>query len=441
MAPRIARRLSASGVVLLVASLLVAGPAAAEDSCGHLGARLTGWPTEDLSLQSHIDDLPMFYWGVEGTGDVQVTIQGEGHYCGTNPETTVKYATSNGSATAPSDYQAKSGQVTITGWDIDWEAAEVFIPIVDDSVEDSRGAEWFKFALTGGEANLLTPKEAPVFIVDNDGSHRVTLPDSPYNSVQISELTGAISTNPDVQIPIFRAGPATNQVVVPYTITPGAGVTGADYTDMSSGSVTIPANQRMGLIKLAITDDFEDEADEQLSIQIAAPAGTAVETATHTVTILDNDVAGGDQTAPKTSFHHPKHNKTYKRTNYLARTIHVFAPGEDLEPSGIEYAQTALRKTKTNGACLWWNGNGWTPDGCGNAGLHQHWLPTWFFDPWNDKLIYEYPKSPNSLDPLKPSIGTKVKNYFVYSRAEDNAGNMEETFEMGRNKNRFEIAP
>jgi hypothetical protein len=43
------------------------------------------------------------------------------------------------------------------------------------------------------------------------------------------------------------------------------------------------------------------------------------------------------------------------------------------------------------------------------------------------------------MKPLKPSIGTKIKNYFVYGWARDNLGNEETSFQMGRNKNRFEV--
>jgi hypothetical protein len=436
MAPRTTRRLSTSGAVLLVTGLLLVGPAAADACAGHVGQRLTEWATEDPSLQSHIDDPPVFYWGAENAGSVTFTIQVFGHSC-SSPDTSIQWATENGSAVAASDYTARSGSKQLQGWDIDWPSWTVDVPLNNDSGTDSRAAEWFKAKITGGEANIRPPSEAPIFIVDDEGSHRVTLPDSPYNSVQISESTAQISTGPDVQIPVFRAGLANDPVVVPYTIAPGAGVTAGDYTDTTSGSVTIPSGERMALIKLGITDDFEDETDEQLTVQIAAPTDATVETATSTVTIIDNDVPGGDQTAPKTSFHHPKHNRTYKATNYLARTIHVFTPADD--PSGIEYAETALRRKKTNGNCHWWNGTGWTPDGCSVAALHRHWLQTWFFDNFGDKLIYEYPKSPKVLDPLKPSIGTKIKNYFVYSRAEDGVGNLETKFELGRNKNRFEV--
>lgn len=438
MPPRIARRLSASGVVVLVASFLLVGPAAA-DACPHLGVRLSEWPTEHPSLESQIDDMPIFYWGSENAGSISVTIQAEGHYCGTDLTTTAEYATSDGTATN-SDYTPKSGTVTMTGWDIDWEAAEVQVPVTNDSLTDSRAAEWFKFALTGGEANLLNPKEAPVFIVDDEGAHRVALPDDPWDDVQISEST-ARTPDPDVQIPVFRAGPSTDSIAVTYQVTGGAGITASDYTDVSGGTVSIPGGQRMATIKLSIADDLEVESSEQLTVQLTGAGSAALaDTASSTVSIIDNDVPGGDNIAPETWFHHPKHLVTYKFGTAKARTIHVYAPGEDDEPSGIDFAETALKRVKKDGTCQWWNGKtAWVQDGCGDAARHDNWLSTKFLglNPNNGALLYEEFLEEN----LKPSVGAKsnFRFYFVYSRAEDGAGNMETALELGRNKNRFEI--
>jgi hypothetical protein len=40
---------------------------------------------------------------------------------------------------------------------------------------------------------------------------------------------------------------------------------------------------------------------------------------------------------------------------------------------------------------------------------------------------------------LSPSIGTKIKNYRAWTRAEDGAGNLETSFQVGRNLSTFEV--
>ena len=436
--PRIASRLVPAVAIAVLATLPVVGPAAAaDDSCTHVQVRLTEWPTEDPSGQTYLDDQPVFYWGAEGAGSTFFTMQVSGHYCGPDVNIPLKWTTDNGTALAGSDYTDKDGQTTVTGFDTTWDSHTVSVPILDDaSIEPP--AEYFKATIDpGSHPFILDPRQAPVFVVDNDGTDRVTLPPDPYDAVSMSELTAQYSTGPDVQIPVFRAGPATGTINVPYTVTAGSGVTDGDYNVLSPAQLEFTTGERVEYVKLELLDDLADEANETLTVTVDPPTGVGEGTTTNTVTIVDNDTSSGDNTPPATSFHHPLHGKTYERTNYLARTIHVFAPGPSLEPSGIDWVQTALRKTKTSGACAWWNGSGWSPGSCGTP----RWLQTWFFDTFDNKQIWEYPKSPNALAPLKPSIGTTVKNYYVYARAADKAGNVETTFELGRNKNRFEVKP
>lgn len=437
--PRIASRLVPAVAIAVLATLPVVGPAAAaDDSCTHVQVRLTQWPTEDLSGQTYLDDPPILYWGVEGAGSAQFTLQVFGHYCGPDTNINIQWATDDGTAVAGSDYTDRDGSTTVTGADTDWGSHDVTVPITNPATPDPESAvEYFIARISGGHALIAQPSQAPVFIVDNDGTDRVTLPPDHYDAVSISELTAQYSTGPDVQIPVFRAGPAAGTISVPYTVTGGSGVTDGDYNVLSPAQLEFTTGERVEYVKLELIDDLADEANETLTVTVDPPTGVGEGTTTNTVTIVDNDTSTGDNTPPATSFHHPLHNKTYESTNYLARTIHVFAPGTAQEPSGIDWVQTALRKTKMSGACAWWNGSGWSPGSCGTP----RWLQTWFFDTFDNKQIWEYPKSPNALAPLKPSIGTKVKNYYVYARAADKAGNVETSFQLGRNKNRFEVKP
>jgi hypothetical protein len=427
------RHLASAAAVAVLASLLVVGPAAAHACATHpLSVRLNGF-ANGFGFQ----DPPHYYWGAEGGGNVGILFNAFGHDCSGQP-TSLKWSTVNGTAVAPGDFTAVNGkQEHLDGTTQDGEESFADATVtVNNDPNTENAVETFKVKIDSsphGSLNHGYPIEAPVHVVDNEGPLRVGFPAGV--SPTIRELDGHFAVNPDVRIPVFRAGPSTTgNVVVNYTITP------ADdgYTDLTGGSVTIPSGQRRALIDLAIKLD-NDGTDEVLKVTLTGGA-TLAEHTTATVTIDDNYFPGSDTTAPSTSFHHPKHNKVYKAGNLLARTIHVFAPGPSLEPAGIDWAQTALRRKKTNGSCQWLKANGnWAKDKCGKAGLYRHWLPTWFFDEWNNKEIWEYPKSPKIMDKLKPSQGTKIKNYFVYSRAADNLGNVEDTFQLGRNKNRFEI--
>jgi hypothetical protein len=43
------------------------------------------------------------------------------------------------------------------------------------------------------------------------------------------------------------------------------------------------------------------------------------------------------------------------------------------------------------------------------------------------------------LDPLRPTVGTKIRSYTAFSRARDGAGHVESKLVRGRNMNTFEV--
>jgi hypothetical protein len=189
--------------------------------------------------------------------------------------------------------------------------------------------------------------------------------------------------------------------------------------------VDFAASQHFKSATVTVQSDAETDPNETIIVNLVGGQSPS----SLTITILDEE---SDNTAPETSFHHPKHNQTLMYKSPKARSIHVFVPKD---PSGILSAQTALRKIKKSGACQWWDGNGWSPDSCSDAARFDHWLSTKRILTLNNKFVYEHMLKEH----LKPSMGTKIKKYVVYSRAQDGAGNMESVVELGRNKNKFEI--
>jgi hypothetical protein len=427
-APRIRRRLASASAVAVLASLLVVGPAAAHACATHVGARLDGFVNGR-------QDLPYYYFA-PGEGDVVLVFNAFGDECSGEP-TYVDWSTFNGTALAGEDFQQvvdKRVPLGALSADLHETFNEDTLNVLSDSTPED-AVETLTVKLTGGEASLNYggPSEAPVHIVDDDGAARVGLPWGPATT--IIELDGHFAPNPDIQLPVFRAGTDTStQVVVNYSITaPEEG----DYTDITGGQVTIPIGQRHATIQLAINRD-DDATDENLSIQLTgATNATLAENTSTTVVIDDNYFPGSDDDPPLTSFHHPKNGVTYKFGSAKARTVHVYAPGMSVEPSGIvdSSVKTALKRTMKSGGCKWWNGSGWVNDGCADSNRNQHWLKTEFLYIFNGKRLYEHFLKQN----LPPSVGTKTKFFHVYSTAQDGAGNWDDQIDLGRNKNKFEI--
>ncbi len=112
----------------------------------------------------------------EGGGNVVLTFQ---RVNGDDGAVSVHYATSNGSATAGSDYTAKSG--TVNWADNDDNNKTVSVPILNDATPES--AETFTVTLSspGGGASLGSPSAATVTIADNDGGGGGNPPAAPDN--------------------------------------------------------------------------------------------------------------------------------------------------------------------------------------------------------------------------------------------------------------------
>ena len=125
---------------------------------------------------------------------------------------------------------------------------------------------------------------------------------------------------------------------------------------------------------------------------------------------------------PTTELTKPLDGKTYPKSK-----TGTFR-GTAIDPQGPVFSvEIALRRKKTNGDCGWWDGGSFVPGPCSA----KQFLGAEGTDTWSYALGTT----------LKPSMGTNIANYTMYSRANDTDGNTEDQFEKGRNLARFEVKP
>ncbi|MCY4053194.1 MAG: hypothetical protein OXE98_04865, partial [Hyphomicrobiales bacterium] len=90
--------------------------------------------------------------------------------------------------------------------------------------------------------------------------------------------------------------PLSQPVTLAVVATSGTAVQGTDYV-ISSGTITIPANTTSAALTLTSIDNDVDGADETITFTLRGkllPDGVTVGAkSTHTVTIIDDDIAGG----------------------------------------------------------------------------------------------------------------------------------------------------
>ena len=196
---------------------------------------------------------------------------------------TASYTTSDGSATAGSDFTAASGKVTFLA---DSRSAGITIDLIDDSVAES--TETFTVTLTSPSSSAsLGDATATGTIEDDDLSFTL-------------DIAGGGT--------VGEGGSATFTVTLtplPATATPGEEITvrwdtangtamGSDYT-AGGGTLRFAAGANGSATRqltVATTDDTRDEPDEDFTVTLSKETGerARIGTATATATITDNDV-------------------------------------------------------------------------------------------------------------------------------------------------------
>ncbi|MEZ4511922.1 MAG: Calx-beta domain-containing protein [Chloroflexota bacterium] len=215
----------------------------------------------------------------EGAATAVITV--ELSKAAANP-VSVQYASSNGTASAGSDYTAVSGTLNFGVG----ETSKTFnVPITNDTV--SEPSETVNLTLSNATSvGLGTPATAVLTILDND-QPTVQLSSS---TTSVDETAGTTSFNVTLSHTTYQP------VTVDLASADGTASAGSDYTAISQ-TVTIPAGQTSYLVTVTVADDSWYEGAETAVFTLTNPTGATLGTpASLTLTIND------DETAPTVSF-------------------------------------------------------------------------------------------------------------------------------------------
>jgi len=190
---------------------------------------------------------------------------------------TVDYATADGTATAGSDYVAKSGTVTFpantTG------SQTITVVVNGDNIDE------FNETFT---VNLSNPVHAT--IATGAGTGTITDNDNPPTvAFSVSSSSGAESVSPAI-LAVALSTASGKTVNVNYAVTGGTATGGGvDYT-LASGTLTFAPGVTSQNIPIAIVDDSLNELNETVMVGLSNPTNATLgATTTHTYTIFDND--------------------------------------------------------------------------------------------------------------------------------------------------------
>jgi hypothetical protein len=382
--------------VLIIALAMTSAPAA------------LGRPLHDLVYLS-----PATFTVVESTGTGPFTITRIGH--GT-VRGTVDYATADGTASAGSDYESRSGTASLQAPD---GATEINVPVVPDN--EVEGPETVDIALSnpsGAPGMILRfPFTGTMTIIDDDGPARVSLAAASYSNFE---------NRSGVEISIIRSGDASGSSSVSVATSDGTAQAGTDYEALPPTLVDFAPGERVKRQRISLLNDSVAEDPEQLAVTLSDPTGSDLADPSEAeIEIFDDDSGSSDTTPPVTSIHRPMNGAKYRRSSPYAKELHV-SPGD--EGSGLSKVELSLRMKRRNGRCAWYTGSRFRSGNCSKKKWVR--LKTKLF------IVYRLDKR------LKPATKkTGIKNYTAFARATDKAGNVERKFEAGRNRMTYRIIP
>ena len=191
-------------------------------------------------------------------------------------DTSVDYATSDGTATDGQDYTGQTGTATITAGST---STTVDVPVLDDAVHESD--ETFSLDLSNPVNGQGTPSGTAT-ISDDDPAPDVSIADA-------NVLEGNSGTA-DLTFDVTLSNASSSDVSVDYATSDGTATAGTDYV-AASGTLTIPAGSTTGTITVHAKGDTSFEPDETFAVTLSALVGGGSitnDTATGTITNDDN---------------------------------------------------------------------------------------------------------------------------------------------------------
>jgi len=253
------------------------------------------------------------YSAAENAGNATITV----NLSGASTQTiTVNYATSNGNATASSDYTAASGTLTFNPGN----TTKTFnVTILDDAIFE--GPETVNLALSSpGNATLGSPNTAILTITDNEPQPSVAFSSATYSVVE-NAGTATITVN--------LSGASAQTVTVTYTTSNGNATAGSDYT-AASGTLTFNPGNTTKTFNVTILDDAIFEGPETVNLALSSPGNATLGSpSTAVLTITDNE------TQPTVAFS----SATYSVSeNAGTATITVNLSGASVETITVNYA-------------------------------------------------------------------------------------------------------
>ena len=186
---------------------------------------------------------------------------------------TVDFATSNGTATAGSDYTASSGTLTFAAGTT---TKNVPIAVLADAFDEPN--ETVTVTLSNPNNVTLNDATGILTITDDDNAPTLSIADK-----TISDET-AVASN----IVVTLASPSQQTITVDYATSNGTATAANDYV-AANGTLTFAPGTTTENIPVTMVQDTIDEVNETFTVTLSNASNSTISDSSATITITDDD--------------------------------------------------------------------------------------------------------------------------------------------------------
>ena len=193
---------------------------------------------------------------------------------GTSQSVTCSFATSNGTATAGSDYVATSGALTFVPGEVE---KPVVVLVNGDTVDETQ--ETFFLDVSNVQNATVNSNRGTGFINDDDG------PTISINDVSVTEGNAGTKA---ASFTLTLSGPSVEAIAVRAITTPGTATASSDYNSVNTVVIFQPGTVTR-TFDVGIIGDTNLESNETFVVNLSDNFGTTIADGEGVGTILDDD--------------------------------------------------------------------------------------------------------------------------------------------------------
>ena len=238
-------------------------------------AQIVGPTTVPLTILNQNVDLSFAQFGYfvdETNGSVTIGVTRTGN---TNVAVSVQYATTNGTATAGTNYSTTSGA-------LNFGVGETFqtftIPILYDPQITGNLVFFVNLFNPSSPGQLISPVSTTVTVIDDD------------SGVEFASATNSVlKANTNVVISVLRLGNTLGQTTVNFNSLGGTAQGGIQFAP-TNGTLTFIPGQSSNSFTLGIVNDNQIDGNQTVDLNLVNPVGAALlSPSTEVLTIIDTE--------------------------------------------------------------------------------------------------------------------------------------------------------